>query len=267
MIGTPFMSKDIKEQRKIAKMNKKPWQHEVRDDKGRRRFHGAFTGGFSAGYYNTVGSKEGWKPKERYENGLKQNVVDFMDEEDIKDIYKEGCCYGKVSNDDNKVDMNKENDIFDYLLKDNTNNDRRFNALQKELMINAGFDVWSTDLINRGYGQCGVDFLTCFSKGGKWIGDILTNPPYKYAKEFVEKAMQLVEDGSYVVMFLKIQFLEGKTRLKMFKKYPPKYVYVNSARQICYINGDMSKKMSSASCYCWFVWEKGFEGEPQIRWI
>lgn len=25
----------------------------------RRRFHGAFTGGFSAGYYNSVGSKEG----------------------------------------------------------------------------------------------------------------------------------------------------------------------------------------------------------------
>ena len=27
--------------------------------KGRRRFHGAFTGGFSAGYFNTVGSEEG----------------------------------------------------------------------------------------------------------------------------------------------------------------------------------------------------------------
>jgi hypothetical protein len=32
---------------------------QVRDDEGRRRFHGAFTGGYSAGYYNTVGSKEG----------------------------------------------------------------------------------------------------------------------------------------------------------------------------------------------------------------
>jgi G patch domain-containing protein 1 len=31
----------------------------VRDEQGRRRLHGAFTGGFSAGYYNTVGSKEG----------------------------------------------------------------------------------------------------------------------------------------------------------------------------------------------------------------
>jgi G patch domain-containing protein 1 len=35
------------------------WKQEVRDEEGRRRFHGAFTGGFSAGYYNTVGTKEG----------------------------------------------------------------------------------------------------------------------------------------------------------------------------------------------------------------
>ena len=35
------------------------WKQEVRDEKGRRRLHGAFTGGFSAGYFNTVGSKEG----------------------------------------------------------------------------------------------------------------------------------------------------------------------------------------------------------------
>ncbi|CAB9500398.1 patch domain-containing protein TGH homolog [Seminavis robusta] len=28
-----------------------------------QRFHGAFTGGFSAGFYNTVGSTEGWQPK------------------------------------------------------------------------------------------------------------------------------------------------------------------------------------------------------------
>jgi len=35
------------------------WKQEVRDEKGRKRLHGAFTGGFSAGYFNTVGSKEG----------------------------------------------------------------------------------------------------------------------------------------------------------------------------------------------------------------
>lgn len=45
-------------------MSKKPkpvHEEEVKDERGRRRFHGAFTGGFSAGYFNTVGSKHGRK--------------------------------------------------------------------------------------------------------------------------------------------------------------------------------------------------------------
>uniref|UniRef100_A0A8C5MJU8 G-patch domain containing 1 n=1 Tax=Leptobrachium leishanense TaxID=445787 RepID=A0A8C5MJU8_9ANUR len=62
----------------------------VKDEKGRfQRFHGAFTGGFSAGYYNTVGSKEGWAPSTfvssrstRSERQLCQ-PEDFMDEEDL----------------------------------------------------------------------------------------------------------------------------------------------------------------------------------------
>ncbi len=38
-----------------------PYQEQaVKDSKGRyQRFHGAFTGGFSAGFFNTVGTKEG----------------------------------------------------------------------------------------------------------------------------------------------------------------------------------------------------------------
>ena len=134
-----------------------------------------------------------------------------------------------------------------------------------EVLKENGYKVWSTDLVDRGYGTGNTDFLKSVSDS--WCGDILTNPPYKYAKEFVEKALDVARNGCYTVMLLKIQFLEGKERYKLFKKYPPKYVYVNSSRQTCYINGDMSKKMSSASCYCWFIWQKGFEGEPIIRWI
>ena len=133
-----------------------------------------------------------------------------------------------------------------------------------KILIDNGYKVFSTDLVDRGFGTPGIDFLNIKNN---WMGDILTNPPYKYAKEFVEKALEKTQPGAYVVMFLKIQFLEGKDRRKLFDKNPPKYVYINSARQTCYINGDMSNKMSSASCYCWFVWEKGFEGEPIIRWI
>lgn len=135
-----------------------------------------------------------------------------------------------------------------------------------KVLESKGYDVISTDLINRGYGNGNVDFLM-FESIVLYAGDILTNPPYKYAKEFVETALKLQEEGYYTIMFLKIQFLEGQSRRKLFEKYPPKYIYVNSARQTCYINGDMSKKMSSATCYCWFIWQKGFTGEPTIRWI
>lgn len=128
-----------------------------------------------------------------------------------------------------------------------------------------GYKVLSTDLIDRGYGKGNTDFLK--SIPNEWVGDILTNPPYKYARQFVEKAMEVTRNSCYTIMFLKIQFLEGQARKEMFKKYPPKYVYVNSERQLCAMNGEFDKYKATALCYCWFVWEKGFTGEPTIRWI
>jgi hypothetical protein len=50
---------------------------------------------------------------------------------------------------------------------------------------------------------------------------IITNPPYKYAKEFVEKALELIDDSRKVAMFLKLTFLEGKARKKLFASAPP----------------------------------------------
>ncbi|KAK4801265.1 hypothetical protein SAY86_021752 [Trapa natans] len=68
------------------------WKQEVRDEEGRRRLHGAFTGGFSAGYYNTVGSKEGWTPqsftssrKNRAEV-KQQSLVNFLDEDEKAEL-------------------------------------------------------------------------------------------------------------------------------------------------------------------------------------
>ena len=71
------------------------------------------------------------------------------------------------------------------------------------VLVEKGYNVHSSDLIDRGYGTGGVDFL---KHNNKFDGDIITNPPYKYAKEFVEHAMNIVTNGHKVVMFLKIQF-------------------------------------------------------------
>lgn len=129
-----------------------------------------------------------------------------------------------------------------------------------------GIDVASTDLIDRGYGEDCIDFLK-YETVFPLDLDILTNPPYKYAKEFVEKGLELVDKGHYVIFFLKIQFLEGQERKKMFEKYPPKYVYVNSARQLCAMNGEFEKYNATALCYCWYIWEKDWKGETVVRWI
>ncbi|XP_056857824.1 G patch domain-containing protein TGH-like, partial [Raphanus sativus] len=64
------------------------WKQEVTDEEGRRRFHGAFTGGYSAGYYNTVGSKEGWAPqsftssRKNRAGARQQSISDFLDEDE-----------------------------------------------------------------------------------------------------------------------------------------------------------------------------------------
>lgn len=81
-----------------------------------------------------------------------------------------------------------------------------------------GYDVTSRDLVSRGYGEKS-DFLSIDNT--EWTGDIVTNPPYKYAREFVEKALQIIPDGNKVAMFLKLTFLEGKARRNLFRTDPP----------------------------------------------
>jgi hypothetical protein len=132
------------------------------------------------------------------------------------------------------------------------------------------YNVKSSDIIDRGYeGTEIIDFLKVAKEDIKndFSRDIITNPPYKYAKEFVEHALDISMDSVKVAMFLKLTFLEGQARKKLFKKYPPKTIYVFSRRVICAKNGDFKNVTSSAVAYAWFIWEKGFTGQPVIKWI
>lgn len=131
----------------------------------------------------------------------------------------------------------------------------------------AGFTVRASDIIKRTEETEVIDFLTY---EGEWNGHIITNPPYKNAQEFIEKALSIVPEGKKVCMFLKVQFLEGKARRKMFEKYPPKRIWVSSSRILCAKNGDferMIKGGGSAMAYAWFVWEKGYEGDTVVKWF
>ncbi|RKP35054.1 hypothetical protein BJ085DRAFT_34645 [Dimargaris cristalligena] len=104
------------------------WQQEARNESGEQRFHGAFTGGFSAGYFNTAGSKEGWAPSQFHSSrALKkkvqaeqasiispadsrkpttdgklptpipgQRVEDIMDKEDLADLHSKQSSLPKI---------------------------------------------------------------------------------------------------------------------------------------------------------------------------
>jgi hypothetical protein len=139
-----------------------------------------------------------------------------------------------------------------------------------EVLKAHGYKVKSSDLVDRGYPDTEtVDFLqiTKADIDRDFSRDIITNPPYKYAKEFVEHALDISMDGTKIAMFLKVQFLEGKERKKLFAKYPPKTIYVSSSRLICARNGEFETFSSSAVAYAWFIWEKGYEGETIVRWF
>lgn len=140
-------------------------------------------------------------------------------------------------------------------------------------LIDYGYDVFSSDLIDRGKQNQIIDFLTVDKHNNFFFKkfDIITNPPYKQAKEFVLKALDIIPEGNKVYMFLKLTFLEGKARFReIFSKHPPKTIYVFSERVLCAKNAEFQKMKDgggSAVAYAWFVWEKGYNGKTFIDWI
>ena len=123
------------------------------------------------------------------------------------------------------------------------------------------------DLIYRGYGgHC--NFITHSFK--EFYNTVITNPPFSLFQEFVEKALIVAEKK--VIMFGKLQALEGQKRATFLERTPLKTVYVFKKRQQPMRNGKeydevTGKKMSSTMAFAWYVWEIGYEGKPYIEWI
>jgi hypothetical protein len=134
-------------------------------------------------------------------------------------------------------------------------------------LIKSNYNVKSTDLIDRGYGEGNINFLEkgLFNSFEKQ-DNIITNPPYKYALDFVLQAKKLSKYK--IAMFLKTVFLESEKRKKMFqdKEFPLKTVYQFSKRVTLYKNGKLMKN-SGMIAYAWYVWDKKYCGKPTIEWI
>ncbi|MDE3023405.1 MAG: hypothetical protein KGI54_16405 [Pseudomonadota bacterium] len=127
----------------------------------------------------------------------------------------------------------------------------------------SGRQVVATDLIDYGAGYCGhVNFLDTLCPSD--AEGIVTNPPYKLASQFVEKA---IREAPYSAFLLRINFLESIRRYDFWKQAPLARVLVSSRRlPTMHRHGWEGPKAPSNMLFAWFVFEKD-NYERKIEWF
>lgn len=123
--------------------------------------------------------------------------------------------------------------------------------------------VLSTELNKNRYGIGGVDFLTngrsYIPQGRFWI---ITNPPFKYANEFVRKAFEY--GAERVIFLLRFNYMEsGKVREDILGGGHLLRVFLIKERVTMFPYGWTGKIPSAQQNHAWFIWDKNYKApEP-----
>lgn len=99
--------------------------------------------------------------------------------------------------------------------------------------------------------------------------NIITNPPFSLAKEFILKAKQIANNK--IAMLLPLNYLHGVARYNEIykdRKFPLKTVYVFCRYGLLEdtVREDGTYK-AGMMVYAWYIWDKSYKGEPVIRWL
>jgi len=138
-------------------------------------------------------------------------------------------------------------------------------AISKLVESKLKLPVFSTDLHDRGYGQTGVDFLFCQPPAER-IDNIITNPPFGLATEFIQRSLLLSERK--VAMLLKLNALAGSNRYKqIYSKTPPSRIYVFCNRLNFDRGDEKAKKSGGVLEYAWFVWQRDWQANTEVDWL
>lgn len=86
---------------------------------------------------------------------------------------------------------------------------------------------------------------------------VITNPPFAIAEEVIRHSFKFVKTGGYVIMLLRLNFLEGLKRKDLFDNYMPKYIFVHRRRIDFTRNLKAGKHGTDSVAYAHFVWQKG----------
>lgn len=120
----------------------------------------------------------------------------------------------------------------------------------------AGYDVLATDLIDRGHGKGGIDFLLDYQTTAD---NIVTNPPYKFDDEFIWHALN--RSRRKVAMLLRLGWITGGRRREFIEKTPLARVWIFSGR-LQMQRGRLPQKGDGKTMVdnAWFVWDKAHTG-------
>jgi len=123
-----------------------------------------------------------------------------------------------------------------------------------------GYEADGSDLVYRGFGCGGVDFLRDHSVRE----NIVTNPPYRLAEDFARHALGVTRRS--VALVTRISFLNGQKRaLSLYEKHPPSLVLVLSARPSMPPGGTDIPARGGTADYVWIVWNQDYEGPTVLR--
>lgn len=126
-----------------------------------------------------------------------------------------------------------------------------------------GYQVISTDLVDRGWGDSGIDFLM---ERALMAGNVVTNPPFRLGTDFARHALAL--GASKVAMLLKIGFLEGPTKQDLHDRLSRVWVI---RRRVTFLKDgkDFSRSNGKGGIhtYAWFVWDANYSGAPVMGWL
>lgn len=123
--------------------------------------------------------------------------------------------------------------------------------------------VEASDIFDYGAGFPVRDYLFGPMPDTDWT---IFNPPFRLAQQFIERGIVTSRDG--VAAIVRSAFLEGMGRYKdLFSLKPPTDVLQFTERVVMH-KGKLSAKGSSATAYCWLIWDKSRQGGgTRFHWI
>ena len=136
-----------------------------------------------------------------------------------------------------------------------------------EIFEERGLSLHSTDLIDRGYGSRQLDFLSLRTVDFPTVSYVVTNPPFKLAQPFAERALEVATNK--VAFLCRTLWVEGMKRQAFFIANRPARIWVFSKRVNVARAGDARWRDGEGGMvsFSWFVWDKNHTGKTELDWL